>query len=81
MMPHFDALYGSREGHSSRQRDENARVRRLVATGQIDAAVDLICSKIEPRPAAHPCNSCDGIDLPILNDAGYCSACAEEVAP
>lgn len=26
--------------------------------------------------AIHPCNGCDGIDLPIVTDSGYCSACA-----
>ena len=36
------------------------------------------------RPATmftseHPCNSCGGVDLPIVTDSGYCTECLAEV--
>ena len=118
MMPHFDALYGSREGCAngydlrigdrvSAQPDYPFReiqegviddvqergewvgvylvdakgIRRVYEGRQVISRFDVdgyARSPRTPRPAAHPCNSCDGIDLPIVNDAGYCSACASD---
>lgn len=89
MMPHFDALYGSREATNAFQStcaDCGEPLLVVVVPGDGTLATRHRCPRDRVGSfkgvvvAAHPCNSCDGIDLPIVNDAGYCSACASDEA-